>query len=65
VTSYGAFTYALAQQLRRSGTRGMTFTGLSAAVMAALAELGYERHPELLGPKTWINRRVPWSRHRE
>jgi hypothetical protein len=29
VTSYGAFTYALAQQLRRSATHGMTFTGLA------------------------------------
>jgi len=64
VTSYGAFTYTLAQQLRRSGRRRMTFTRLCAAVTAALADLGYEQHPELVGPKAWINRRVPWSRAR-
>lgn len=59
VTSYGAFTYALCQELRRG--KRVTFGDLVAVTKTTLAELGYQQTPQILGPKVIVGARVPWS----
>lgn len=62
VTSYGAFTYALAKCLRRR--RRISFADLVAEVGAQLGELGYAQLPQILGPKSVTQAEVPWLRAR-
>ncbi len=58
VHSYGAFTYALATQLRRN--RRVSFDTLVKRVAAQLKELGYDQAPQILGPKVVTSARIPW-----
>jgi hypothetical protein len=58
-TSYGAFTFALALELRKR--RRITFERLVDVTAARLAELGYEQRPQVLGPRAIVSARVPWS----
>ena len=58
VTSYGAFTYALAQQLR--AYKRISFKRLVDVTRVKLAELRYEQQPQILGPTRIVNARVPW-----
>jgi hypothetical protein len=62
VTSYGAFTYALARLLRRIAQHGKppTFDGLVTRTAKDLAALGYDQHPVILGPKAVTSAPVPW-----
>jgi hypothetical protein len=57
-SSYGAFTFALALELRKR--KRVTFNRLIDVTADKLAELGYEQRPQILGPKTIMNARVPW-----
>jgi metacaspase-1 len=59
VTSYGAFTYSLAQVLRRR--KRVSFGRLVEVTTAQLADLGYAQRPQILGPQRIVNARVPWS----
>jgi hypothetical protein len=59
VQSYGAFTYALATQLRRY--RRVTFETLVERVGDQLAELGYRQQPQVLGPSEVRSSMIPWS----
>lgn len=63
VTSYGAFTYSLAQELRMNRAQGinLTFNQLNAAVTNRLKTLRYDQVPNLFGPKALLNRSVPWT----
>jgi hypothetical protein len=58
VTSYGAFTFSLALELRRR--KRITFSRLVEVTGGRLAKLGYEQRPQLLGPKAIMTARVPW-----
>ncbi|WP_449433778.1 caspase family protein [Pseudomonas putida] len=58
VTSYGAFTYALARTLRASKQRP-TFKALVRETGRLLADLGYEQNPAIVGPAKLIGTRVP------
>jgi hypothetical protein len=59
VTSYGAFTFALAQNLRGAARRGRppSFEALLRQTGRTLTELKYDQHPVLVGPKAVL--RVP------
>jgi hypothetical protein len=59
VTSYGAFTFAICQELRRR--KRITFKRLVEVTGDKLAELGYKQKPQILGPQEIMNARVPWS----
>jgi uncharacterized caspase-like protein len=59
VTSYGAFTFAICQELRRR--RRITFQRLVEVTRDKLADLGYEQRPQILGPREILEARVPWS----
>jgi hypothetical protein len=62
VTSYGAFTYSLAEilgSLRAKG-RNPTFEGLIGRIGTRLEDLGYEQHPVLVGPRKVRRARIPW-----
>lgn len=59
VTSYGAFTYSLALELRRR--RRVSYQRLVEVTADRLAELGYAQRPQILGPRVVVNARVPWS----
>lgn len=59
VHSYGAFTYSIATQLRRSGR--VTFETLVERVAKQLAELGYKQRPQVLGPGEVVSSRIPWN----
>ena len=61
VTSYGAFTYALASRLRRY--QRITFERLINETREQLAELGYAQAPQILGPATVTQALVPWLRN--
>jgi hypothetical protein len=58
VTSYGAFTYALAAELRRS--KNISFNRLLTKVRKQLTELEYNQRPQVLGPSKTLHARVPW-----
>ena len=60
VTSYGAFTFALASRLRRY--QRITFERLVTETGEQLNELGYEQHPQILGPSEITEALVPWLR---
>jgi len=63
VTSYGAFTFSLAESLRASRRLGKdpSFVDLVAAAGARLKQLKYDQIPCLLGPRTIIGKPVPWG----
>jgi hypothetical protein len=58
VTSYGAFTYALAHTLHASGKRP-SFKALIRETGKLLADLGYDQKPAIVGPATWLGKPVP------
>ena len=59
VTSYGAFTFVVCQELRRR--KRISFKRLVEVTREQLAELGYDQKPQILGPQAIMNARVPWS----
>jgi hypothetical protein len=59
-TAYGAFSFALARQLRMTSRRGISFQQLVRRTASALAALGYDQHPQILGPSPKLRARVPW-----
>lgn len=58
VTSYGAFTYSLALELRRR--KRLSWKRLVDVTTTRLAEFGYQQQPQILGPRMVVNARVPW-----
>jgi hypothetical protein len=58
VTSYGAFTYALALNLRKYKT--LSFERLVGVTTKQLERLGYDQKPQLLGPTRITRARVRW-----
>src|SRR6185295_8470950 len=62
--SYGAFTFSLGQVLRenRARLKNLSFDQLSKLTAARLKGLRYIQHPCLVGPKTEINRQIPWTK---
>ncbi|MFM1894975.1 MAG: hypothetical protein RLZZ385_49 [Pseudomonadota bacterium] len=58
--SYGAFTYALAQILRSSDQRGITFVELVKETRDKLRRLGYEQEPQIVAPGKLKTTPVPW-----
>jgi hypothetical protein len=58
-TSYGAFTFAFCQELRRN--KRISFKRLVDVTSATLADLSYEQEPQILGPNTILSSRVPWN----
>ncbi len=65
-TSYGAFTYCLAKELRQSRRAGRnpSFHTLVQLTADRLRKLSYEQTPALVGPRLLLNRPVPWARTR-
>jgi hypothetical protein len=63
VVAQGAFTYALAAVLRRHESAGqpVTFAGLLAETAAALQDLHYQQHPEVVGPTALLRTPIPWE----
>lgn len=64
VTSYGAYTYCLAQTLRQRRQQGKnpSFEELTELVGERLNKLKYDQAPALVGPQQIITQPVPWSR---
>jgi hypothetical protein len=62
VTSYGAFTYALANLLRQR--KDISFEKLVEAAGDNLQKLGYVQQPQILGPAAILKSKVPWGRER-
>jgi hypothetical protein len=62
-TSYGAYTFCLAQVLRTHRARGAnpTFAELSEEVTQKLRRLAYNQTPVLVGAKHRIAQPIPWS----
>jgi hypothetical protein len=60
VTSYGAFTYTIANLLRRGDQP--SFEKLVQRTGAQLKDLGYAQHPQILGPRALLASEVPWRR---
>jgi hypothetical protein len=63
-SSYGAYTFCLAQSLRERIARGAapTFTQLNMLVGEKLKRLEYDQSPVLVGAKRSVGQRVPWMR---
>lgn len=61
VTSYGAYTYFLTQELFRAGHAGkqLTFAKLAEAVRERIGRQ-YKQTPQLLGPDILLKMKVPW-----
>jgi hypothetical protein len=62
-TSYGAYTYCMAQVLRENRLRGVNlgFEELSRRVTAKLHRLKYDQTPELVGAKVRTSQLIPWA----
>lgn len=60
VSSYGAFTYSLAQVLRQK--KQVTFADLIVATREKLKRLNYDQEPQILGPGEYVNATVPWMK---
>jgi len=62
-TSYGAFTYSLAKELRRSrqAGRNLSFRTLVRLTANRLQALNYEQTPVLVGPGALLGRPIPWA----
>lgn len=63
-TSYGAFTFAMAKQLR-AGRKPPTFTRLVSGVRKELVALGYQQTPSASGPRDKLDAVVPMLRWRD
>jgi hypothetical protein len=59
VTSFGAFTFALASTLREGG-KDISFNLLLRRVRAKLRTLEYDQRPQVLGPGRVLKAPVPW-----
>jgi hypothetical protein len=57
-TSHGAFTFSLANILRRQ--KSITFEDLVELTTAQLADLQYPQRPRILGPSAIVDQKVPW-----
>jgi hypothetical protein len=57
-TSHGAFTFSLAQILRKQ--KSITFKALVEQTAARLADLQYAQEPRILGPEAITGQKVPW-----
>jgi len=57
VTSYGAFTYSLAKNLRAAPHS--TFVQAVTRTAKTLAHLGYRQEPQIIGPSSIVNKPVP------
>lgn len=64
VTSYGAFTFTLAQVFRASIARGrnITWQQLVKEATEKLQRMRYEQTPVVVGPKKIIGKPIPWKR---
>ena len=62
-TSYGAYTFCLAQALRARRATGVnpSFAELNAQVAEKLRRLKYDQTPTLVGAKQRVARQLPWS----
>ena len=64
VTSYGAFTYSLTTILRdlnrRKKQNQVTFKELVTLASKQLKDLGYQQTPQIVGPSTKVNAKVPF-----
>ncbi len=62
-TSYGAYTFCMAQVLRelREAGNNPTFAQLNAQVAKKLRRLAYDQTPSLVGAKSRVNLPLPWS----
>jgi hypothetical protein len=62
VVAHGAFTFALAKNLRSAGTAGRvpSFNQLVKATARELELLGYMQHPAVIGPSTKLRSQIPW-----
>ncbi|MBY3249915.1 caspase family protein [Rhizobium laguerreae] len=58
-TSHGAFTYSLANILRRE--KKISFEQLIEKTRSQLQELQYNQKPQILGPTAILQHEVPWS----
>jgi len=58
VISYGAFTFALSNNLRKA--KRITFEKLVDKTSIQLRDLGYQQKPNILGPASITGMRVPW-----
>jgi hypothetical protein len=56
-TSYGAFTYSFVKDLRAKPRS--TFMGAVANAAGTLKRMGYDQHPQVLGPKSVLNKPIP------
>jgi len=57
VTSYGAFTFSLAKDLRAQPR--ITFEKIILKTTATLKDLGYDQNPQLVGPKPVTSKIIP------
>jgi hypothetical protein len=57
-TSYGAFTFCLASILREE--KNITYGKLVTLVGERLRRLQYDQTPQILGPSTHLDAKVPW-----
>jgi metacaspase-1 len=65
VTSYGAFTFALAQELRSAEARaGMSMDALYEQVRQRLRKMRYEQQPNIVGPSIVTQQPVQWCQDR-
>jgi len=62
-TSYGAYTFCMAQVLRESRAHGvnLSFAELSERVTQKLHRLKYNQTPELVGAKDRVTAKLPWG----
>ncbi|MGI2032134.1 caspase family protein [Rhizobium panacihumi] len=62
-TSHGAFTFSLANILRRSSNRDekLTLRDLVKHTHDQLADLGYDQKPTILGPNFRLDQEIPWT----
>lgn len=60
--TYGAFTYALVEQVRRMRAAGMPFAALVEKVRKSLRQRHFTQVPEAVGPQEVVSQRlVPWA----
>ncbi|MEL7487460.1 MAG: caspase family protein [Pseudomonadota bacterium] len=61
VTSYGAFTFAIASILRRNAVSNpISFQKLMELTRDQLEDLQYDQIPQILGPNNVVKANVPW-----
>ena len=64
-SSHGAFTFSLANILRRQNGKAITFESLVAKTRDQLADLQYAQEPRILGPGHIVKSTVPWTAGRK